>query len=557
MVSRAKKGDAEALEQMYRTFAPKMRATCRHIMKQETAVTDDLLHDAFVLAYTSLDQLQDSAKLEMWLCAIARNVALRYLANQQNRGMKRLEGMSEHAMPQASKSQDADAQAMLNELLAEINTLPHGYRDILRLHVLEGYSHEEIGLMLGIAPHSSSSQLSRAKAALRRMMKERRMWCLMALALMAIPTCKWFLRKEPSASNTAETNITTSRVSPSTPVLNESTSPQAGNILPHTPTRHRQAQVSPANTAADSIVHIATDSTHLAVNETNAPSTDDSMPDSIGLTTDGSLPRLPRTPQLDYATTEVHHATDKEQGWRIGGGGLIGSSLRQEGTIIMGGTMDDITDGLIRPTGFSNWEDYHEDLLINNPHPNEKMKALMNIAANNSGDIVEHEHHQRPITVGITLSKQMTYRWSIVTWLQYSLLKSTFSTGVSGYSIDRQQRLNYLGIPLQASYQVWTYKRLSIQSTGEVTVNVPLHGSTRETYVNNFHHTPSDDWHVSPPWQWSCCAAISMQYEFAPRTSLYIEPTFNYYIPNGNSTHSIWTERPFCLTVPLGVRITW
>lgn len=59
MVAHAKRGNAEAQEQMYRTFAPKMRATCKRVMKREMPAIDDLLHDAFVLTYTSLDQLKE------------------------------------------------------------------------------------------------------------------------------------------------------------------------------------------------------------------------------------------------------------------------------------------------------------------------------------------------------------------------------------------------------------------------------------------------------------------------------------------------------------------
>ena len=59
-------------------------------------------------------------------------------------------------------------------MLRMIESLPEGYSTVFKLAILEGLSHKEISLLLNIAPHSSSSQLSRAKDMLRKLISQYR-----------------------------------------------------------------------------------------------------------------------------------------------------------------------------------------------------------------------------------------------------------------------------------------------------------------------------------------------------------------------------------------------
>ena len=62
---------------------------------------------------------------------------------------------------------------------------------------------------------------------------------------------------------------------------------------------------------------------------------------------------------------------------------------------------------------------------------------------------------------------------------------------------------------------------------------------------------------VTPPWQWSVNASLGVQYELLQNVNIYFEPTLNYYIHSGSDLHTIWTEQPFTVTMPVGIRITW
>ena len=110
--------------------------------------------------------------------------------------------LSEAAIADNAKDMAHEEHVLtLEELNAIIDKLPDGYGKVFRLAVLDGFSHKEIGALLGIAPHSSSSQLTRAKAMLRRMIVQYRVggypvadWCHFAPLLWDIqaPGGKYF-----------------------------------------------------------------------------------------------------------------------------------------------------------------------------------------------------------------------------------------------------------------------------------------------------------------------------------------------------------------------------
>lgn len=557
MITRAKEGDAEALGQMYNAFAPKMRMVCSKILKKDTSIIDDLVHDSFILAYSSLDQLKNPNKLEAWLCIICRHVTIRYIQSEQAKSMQQLCSIKEESPYLLDISKAADTQVLAQDIMDAINELPHGYRNILRLHIFEGYSHQEIGEMLGIAPHSSSSQLSRAKSALLQIMKERKMFYVILSSLVMVPIYKLFVekrqivdRKEMKAPNIVKQTIG------SKPQIakNKQVGNKKNRSYTSTNIQKDKCLIAPQIAVQDTTISdITFEATNLSEAALAMSKTMESYQDSIILDKNDSVGVIASI--HDYAMAEHISKKAKRGCWHIGGIGLLGFSMKQDGSGTLLSTDSNIDSSI--PVKISNWEAYHENLLLNNPMPDEKTKTLMNIAANNSGDIEEHEDHHGPITFGLAISRQLTQRWSIETGIQYTLLHSTFSIGRSGYSIDQNQKLHYIGIPLRVSYHLWGYKNMSIITSGGITTNIPVYGDVKETYIEDYKQIPSDRWSISAPWQISIGTSIGFQYKFAPRLSLYVEPTLYYQVPNGSSVHSIWTEHPFMYSMPFGIRLTW
>ena len=176
IIKRAKRKDPEALAAIYEMYYPRMMGTCINIVREDKDMASDLVHDAFILAFVSLDKLRDNERLGEWLTTIVRNVALKHKAQK---GRMRIESLSE--IDGMDSSSPPDAFVNSRDILRLVEQLPKGYAKVFRLSVIEGFTHKEIADMLGIEPHSSSSQLSRAKRLLRRMMQYRKLAVVLLL----------------------------------------------------------------------------------------------------------------------------------------------------------------------------------------------------------------------------------------------------------------------------------------------------------------------------------------------------------------------------------------
>lgn len=174
LIERIKEGDNVALETLYETYAPMMRNVCVNITNEDEDVVNDLVQMAFIRAYYSIFQLRDASKFGEWVATITKNVALKHLAQKRKMPLVPFSSTMEEEMDNG-RAVSSDSLLAEKDLLELIDQLPKGYGRVFRMSVIEGYSHQEIAERLGIEPHSSSSQLSRAKAMLRKIINRRGM----------------------------------------------------------------------------------------------------------------------------------------------------------------------------------------------------------------------------------------------------------------------------------------------------------------------------------------------------------------------------------------------
>lgn len=562
LLKRVKTGDSGALRTLYDTYTPLMREICATITKADAATIDDLVQESFILAYYSLDQLREASKFKSWITAITRNVALKHV--ERDSKIKFVSFSAVNADVTATNVPTADSVLSEKEIQELINKLPAGYGKVLRM-TLDGFSHKEIADELGIEPHSSSSQLARAKAILRHAINKRTI-TIIALAIMSLPLIKhFFLREEQKPMAIASGNK--SKPEPQNASGNTQQSSNTDVSAPATRT-YAKAASTPTGLAS-----IKPDTTTLLYGDTTSlrkPSK--STPENALAATekhDSTANQRTDAPVQNIAITETgtnvaeESTSSSKHKWQLLAAGSLGPALAQNvyaliSNSIGSGTTD--PDGSITgPTNFGTWDELR-DYLISNKHANTPADtlALIDIAANNRGSkIVKHEHHDKPITIALSATKTLGKRWSMATGLQYSLLKSTFTLGEGNYYIKKYQKAHYLGIPLQVSYKWLNLKKWEAYSSAGLTLNVPLHGKTQERYVTGASVPYSSKWHFTPPVQWSVGANVGLQYKLNTNWGIYAEPTFNWHIPNGSSTHTIWTEHPISVTVPFGVRYTW
>ena len=164
-IDACKNGDKEALGELYTTYANRLLDVCRHYVNDDLSA-QDILHDAFIIIFMSIRDLKDESKLEGWMMTIVRNLSLKYLQSTEKEAIP-LSCLDIEIQETACEERKS---IELGLLLSAIESLPEGNREVFKLSVLDGLSHKEIGELLGINPHSSSSQLFRAKKTLRAML---------------------------------------------------------------------------------------------------------------------------------------------------------------------------------------------------------------------------------------------------------------------------------------------------------------------------------------------------------------------------------------------------
>jgi RNA polymerase sigma-70 factor (ECF subfamily) len=162
LVKECLQGNAAAQRQFYEQFAPTMLAICYRYTKS-VADAEDVLQEGFVKAFRSLQQYKGDGELGGWLRRIMVTTAINYLKKHSRYQTELL--FSDEQL-HAVSSYQPEVALSAKELADLIRQLPAGYQTIFNLHAVEGYTHVEIGQMLGIKEGTSRSQYARARALL-------------------------------------------------------------------------------------------------------------------------------------------------------------------------------------------------------------------------------------------------------------------------------------------------------------------------------------------------------------------------------------------------------
>ncbi|MBM0145447.1 sigma-70 family RNA polymerase sigma factor [Segatella copri] len=568
LVEKAKQGDADAFSTLYQMYYPKMKGICINILREDKAVVDDLVQDAFILALVSLKDLKNTHRFSQWLTSITTNLVLKYQEKGKRYDFISLSEIEDEFSSVLEDDNTSRQSISYEEIMSAIDSLPEGYKKIFNMSVLDGLSHQEISELLDIAPHSSSSQLSRAKAMLRNILSPRTM-LIIVLALIVIPVYRYFTAKKKLVSendvNIVRTRKSNEDITPIQKKPNVSVSRTQNAVLC---SNHRSVQ------QGKNIVITVGDSIKTGQNvileisdslQENQYVLADNKRDSI-IKKDSVYTPIPNEERWIADDTRTH----KKSKWQLLAAGSLGTTLAQNVYKIITSSNNNI--GSSQPSGpdqpttpdqpseksFTTWEEYAEYLHRLTPtDPTAENVAMMDIADNNKGKIEEYEHHDKPITLGLAVNKNIGKHWSLETGLQYSYLKSYFTLGTGNYRVDKEQKLHYIGIPIKLSYQFMAYKRLSAYGSAGASIQIPLSGKTYADYVIGGKSGYTTDWKTIPSIQWTVNTNIGIQYQFAPKLTLFVEPTLNWYIPNGSEVKNTWTERPFTLTVPFGIRLSW
>ena len=563
LIERCKQGDADALGELYKAYAQRMRGVCRRYISDEQTV-EDVLHDAFVIIFTSFDRLRDVRRAEPWMTAITRNVASKCKDHLEALPTVSLEETSEAELITA-EDEERDVRGMpLSEVVRLIDRLPEGYGKVFRLSVFEGLSHKEIADMLGIEPHSSSSQLARAKKMLRKMMRQ---YWVAGLLLLLTPLT-FLLRKGDTAVEEKPVIAKQKDTPDQKPHTNEPLTEQPQEpVIVHTPVHH-----APIDTLQPVIVQaldsIMPDSlTNMIAQEQTIPDSiqNNEQADTTHIIEKQNLPHYDITDLFpDKPVTRPH----TKQKWSIDLayiGGMGEQNCNRPYSFTETPTLAIIGEPP-SPVTFENWSDYAA-FLAEEPDDgtSHTRSVIMNIALNNAGDapgtgtdkIIRKSHHYMPINFSMALKYKLNHRFALETGLSYSRLKSEFEMGSNGNTINEQQTIHYLGIPVKGIYNIYNRKAWSFYGSLSVTTEIPVYSPLNTSYYLHGILEATEKTTIRAPWQWSVGSGLGLQYNLTPSIGFFVEPSLQYFIPTSSSIETYRTEHPFNFSLPLGIRFTW
>ena len=170
LVERCKQGHAPSYQQLYQQYAKAMFNTSLRIVNNR-ADAEDVLQEAFVDAFRSLNDFNYRSSFGSWLKRIVVNKSIDVLRKRKVY-FTELDEKTTEALVQDQEVDEEETEWKLDQVKKAIAKLPDGYRTVLSLYLLEGYDHEEISEIAGITHNTVRTQYIRAKQKLLNIIKE-------------------------------------------------------------------------------------------------------------------------------------------------------------------------------------------------------------------------------------------------------------------------------------------------------------------------------------------------------------------------------------------------
>ena len=595
LVNRGLNGNQHALSLLYDAYSQKMEKVCVKVVGDQM-IAQELVHDAFILAFSKLNQLQNPRRFEQWLTSITSNVALRYINRNntpQSISIAELTDEELYRKSELGSGNNSDNLPPFEVIMAAIDSLPEGYSKVFKMSVIQGMSHAEIADILGIAAHSSSSQLARAKKMLRKSLST--YWALL-LALLLIPITYLFLRNDNDKQPTLASNKEEQDANSSTKKATQPTSPvDTTKSIDHTPIPsilHNQPKriytkeyfaknaITDEDSSATAVVEDYTINDSINTSSTDTISTKSLLPN---LNHNRDLYIADKDEDFDFIPTKANNNNSK---WNLHF--AYSGNLGENNNLISSSQLP------LTPPPHAGWPpiegdgdsnnisstNYWDDLLYNlymwreeyewSPGFYEKygpdwtideLNALIKIAEANvdagNEEITRESHHDLPFTFSLALQHRLTKRWSIESGLSYTLLSSQFTTGEPFAGIIDRQEIHYIGIPVKASFSWLNSKEWNLYTSLGFTMDIPVYSSVTSDFVLNGASLLHQKESINVPLQWSTGIGVGFQYNITPYFGIFAEPSFQYYIPDGSNIKTYRTEHPYNFTLPIGFRFSW
>lgn len=162
MLAGCVQNNATSQDALYFRFSPRMLGVCYRFGKNREDA-EDMLQEGFIKIFSQIHQYRNEGALEGWI----RRIIVHTCINVLKKNKKFSESVDiTYANGIGIREESIPSIMQAKEVVECIRILPLGYRTVLNLYAIEGYSHKEIGMMLEIGESTSRSQYTRAKTML-------------------------------------------------------------------------------------------------------------------------------------------------------------------------------------------------------------------------------------------------------------------------------------------------------------------------------------------------------------------------------------------------------
>lgn len=175
LIAACKAGKRVAQKRIYELFSAKMVWVCRRYAK-DMEQARDFMHDGFIKVFLNITKFRGDSSLETWITRIMINNSITAIKKEVRKGIKVniddvniSESEGETFDFELERKQPISARDVIDAM----DELPLGYKTVLSLYILDGFTHKEIGEQLGISEGTSKSQLAKGKKQLAKTLKEK------------------------------------------------------------------------------------------------------------------------------------------------------------------------------------------------------------------------------------------------------------------------------------------------------------------------------------------------------------------------------------------------
>lgn len=170
MLTGCRRNNAAAQEALYNRFSPRMLGVCYRFAKNREDA-EDMLQEGFIKVFTQIHQYRNEGALEGWI----RRIVVHTCINILKKNKKFSDSVDIiHANGVHVREEMIPSIMQAKQVVECIRALPLGYKTVLNLYAIEGYSHKEIAFLLDIEESTSRSQYTRAKAMLEEILVKKK-----------------------------------------------------------------------------------------------------------------------------------------------------------------------------------------------------------------------------------------------------------------------------------------------------------------------------------------------------------------------------------------------